>query len=129
MMRAGAVMLGLLASSSGVGARADAPSFAAHVLPLLKSRCLVCHMPGAESGDLSLHPKVAYANLVEVRSSQGSWLRVAPGKPDESYLYLKVAGRHLEVGGNGERMPFNETPLTPAELDLLRRWIETGASP
>jgi mono/diheme cytochrome c family protein len=128
-MRAAAVMLVSLAAWSGVAACADAPSFAAHVLPLFKSRCLVCHMPGAESGELSLHPKVAYANLVGARATQGPWLRVAPGKPDESYLYLKVTGRHLGAGGSGERMPFNEAPLTTEQVNLLRRWIETGANP
>jgi hypothetical protein len=26
-------------------------------------------------------------------------------------------------------MPFNEAPLTTEQVDLLRRWIETGANP
>ena len=110
-------------------ARADAPSFAGQVLPLLKSRCLVCHMPGSEAGGMSLLPKTAYANLVGMKSTQSTLLLVAPGKPDESYLYLKITGRHLGAGGSGERMPFNETPLSTEDVELVRTWIESGARP
>ena len=110
-------------------ARADAPGFAGQILPLLKSRCLVCHMPGSEAGGMSLLPKTAYANLVGMKSTQSTLLLVAPGKPDESYLYLKITGRHLGAGGSGERMPFNETPLSAEDVELVRIWIESGARP
>jgi mono/diheme cytochrome c family protein len=119
----------ILLASVAVGARAGEPSFAGQVLPLLKSRCLVCHMPGGESGGLSLHPRSAYANLVGVRSTQSPLLRVSPGKPEESYLYLKLTGEHLRAGGTGERQPFDEAPLPDEDIDLVRRWIETGARP
>ena len=119
------VLLGLLESP----ARADEPAFASDVLPLLKSRCLVCHIPGGDSGGLSLHPKTAYDSLVDARSTQSPLMRVAPGKPDESYLFLKITGRHLAAGGSGERMPFNDTPLTPEEVERVRAWIEAGAKP
>ena len=126
-MRTGSLfmLLALLAAA----ARADVPDFAQQVLPLLKSRCLVCHMPGSEGGGMSLLPKTAYANLVGMKSTQSTLLRVAPGKPDESYVYLKITGRHLAVDGSGERMPFNETPLSAGDVELVRRWIESGARP
>ena len=123
--------LGLFAllASFAVGVRADETTFTGQVLPLLKSRCLVCHMPGAESGGLSLHPRSAYENLVGARSTESPLLRVSPGKPDESYLLLKLTGEHLRAGGTGERMPFGEAPLAPEDIDLVRRWIENGAAP
>jgi hypothetical protein len=123
--------LSLFSLLAGVatGARADEPSFAGQVLPLLKSRCLVCHMPGVESGGLSLHPKSAYGNLVGVKSTDSTLLRVAPGKPDESYLFLKLTGEHQRAGGTGERMPFGEAPLPAGDIELVRTWIETGAKP
>ena len=123
--------LSLLSLLTGVaaGARSDEPTFAGEVLPLLKSRCLVCHLPGSESGGLSLHPKSAYASLVGAQSTGSRLLRVSPGRPDESYLYLKLTGEHLRDGGTGERMPFGEVPLPGADIELVRRWIEAGARP
>lgn len=117
-------LLALLTSS----AQANEPSFATQVLPLLKSRCLVCHMPGGDSGGLSLVPKTAYESLVNAKSTESALPHVTPGKPDESYLFLKITGRHLPAG-SGERMPFNDTPLTPEEIERVRAWIAAGAQP
>lgn len=119
----------ILLTSPAIGARADDLSFAGQILPLLKSRCLVCHIPGGESGGLSLHPTSAYENLVGVKSTQSPLPRVSPGKPEESYLFLKLTGEHLRAGGTGERQPFGEAPLSAEDIDLVRRWIATGAKP
>lgn len=110
-------------------ASANDVSFAADIVPLLKSRCVVCHLPGAEQAGLALHPKGGYANLVGVKSTQSPLVRVAPGKPDDSYLYRKLTNTQAQVGGNGERMPFGESSLTAAEIERVRRWIEDGAKP
>lgn len=108
---------------------ADEVSFTAEIVPLLKSRCVMCHLPGSEQAGLALHPKGGYANLVDVKSTQSPLPRVAPGKPEKSYLYRKLTGTHAQVGGSGERMPFGESSLTAAEIDRVRRWIEAGAKP
>ena len=53
---------------------------------------------------------------------------VAPGNPDESYLWLKL--QHTATEGKG--MPRTLTGvkiLRQAELDLYRRWIADGARP
>jgi hypothetical protein len=120
-----AVMLG----SFALNAIANDVSFKTDIVPLLKSRCVMCHLPGAEQAGLALHPKGGYANLVEVKSTQSPLLRVAPGKPDDSYLYRKITGTHAQVGGSGERMPFGESSLTADEVERVRRWIEGGAKP
>jgi hypothetical protein len=120
-----AVMLG----SFALNAIANDVSFKTDIVPLLKSRCVMCHLPGAEQAGLALHPKGGYANLVEVKSTQSPLLRVAPGKPDDSYLYRKITGTHSQVGGSGERMPFGESSLTADEVERVRRWIEGGAKP
>jgi len=109
--------------------QAEPVSFSSDIVPLLKSRCVMCHMPGAELGELALHPRGGHSNLVSVPSSQSTLMRVEPGQPEASYLYLKLVGNHSEVGGSGERMPFGESPLGDTELELIRRWIESGAEP
>jgi hypothetical protein len=120
-----AALLGALALDS----TASEVSFGADIVPLLKSRCVVCHLPGSEQGGLALHPKGGYANLVDVKSTQSGLVRVAPGKPDDSYLYRKLTGTHTQVGGAGERMPFGDASLTAEEIERVRRWIEGGAKP
>jgi uncharacterized membrane protein len=120
-----AVLLEMLAFT----AAADEVSFAADVAPLLKSRCVMCHLPGAAQGGLALHPKGAYANLVDVKSTESPLPRVSPGKPDDSYLYRKITGTQVQAGGSGERMPFGDAKLTAEEIERVRRWIEDGAKP
>ena len=118
-------IVGLL-TLAATAASADTVSFRADVLPLLTTRCVMCHVEGAAQGNLTLYPD-AWAQLVGVPSTQSPLKRVEPGAPDKSYLYLKVLGTHLEAGGSGLRMPFQQDPLSPAELELLRKWIEQGA--
>ena len=108
-------------------ALADGVSFQNDVLPVLTTRCVMCHMDGAEQAHLSLYPE-AWARLVGVPSTQSPLKRVEPGAPDKSYLYLKLIGTQEVAGGNGLRMPFQQDPLAPEELELLRKWIEQGAA-
>jgi hypothetical protein len=64
-------------------------------------------------------------NLVNVASAEVPGLmRVVPGDPEHSYLYLKVTGDPRIDGG---RMPPISDPLTPPDVELLRSWIEAGA--
>jgi hypothetical protein len=105
---------------------ADTVSFRDSVLPLLTERCVVCHVEGAEQGHLRLYPD-AWAQLVGVPSTQSPLMRIQPGKPEKSYLYLKLLGTQADAGGNGLRMPLQQDPLSAAELELLRKWIEQGA--
>jgi hypothetical protein len=124
-----ALWLAALLGSLAVDSAADEVSFAADIVPLFKSRCVVCHLPGSEQGGLSLHPKGGYANLVDVKSTQSRLLRVSPGKPGDSYLYRKLSGTQAQVGGTGERMPFGDASLSAEEIERVRRWIESGAKP
>ena len=101
-------------------------SFQNDLMPLLNERCVMCHLDGAEQAGFRLYPD-AWSHLVGAGSTQSPLKRVEPGKPEQSYLYRKLAGTHLEAGGTGARMPFQQDPLDSAYLDLLRQWIEQGA--
>jgi hypothetical protein len=80
--------------------------------------------PSAPRG-LRLDSANSYANLVNVASSEvPSLLRVKPGDDANSYLVQKIEGT-AAVGG---RMPLNSTPLSAANINLIRRWIAEGAS-
>ena len=79
-----------------------------------------CHggsaWPGLSAGE-------AYGSIVGVESTQGLPL-VYPGRPDSSYLYLKLLPDAPISGG---RMPLGGPYLDPATLEIVRAWIEGGA--
>lgn len=106
---------------------AEPVSFAKDIVPVLKTRCVMCHLTGQEPGNMKLAPKAAYATLVGVKATETALNRVEPGKPDESYLVRKLEGTHVAAGGTGERMPTGGAPLPPEQMAAIRAWIEQGA--
>jgi hypothetical protein len=77
----------------------------------LQSRCLRCHSGARPKGDLDLTTR---AGLLE--GGVGGVL-IVPGKATDSRLFEYV---------HEKKMPPKQ-PLTLAEIDLLRRWIDAGA--
>jgi hypothetical protein len=107
-----------------------------------------CHsptgsLPVAEGGtgnllDFSLDAAAVYAELLGDGSGQpavnidgdagGVVLRIAPGSPDASLLYIKVAMVGTSDPRYGKAMPPTALPC-PAVVDTLRAWIDDGAAP
>lgn len=103
-----------------------ATSFKNYIQPILDAHCVACHLTGAAQAELNLEEGLAYPALVRQRSQQTSLQRVAPGKPDESYLVHKLEGSHIKAGGQGTQMP----PLSRLNNELIariRQWILDGA--
>ncbi|MEM9378566.1 MAG: DUF1553 domain-containing protein, partial [Planctomycetota bacterium] len=99
----------------------DAPvDFAADVRPLLSDRCFTCHGPGTAepAGGLRL-------DLADEAVDPDGFSAIVPGDVDASELV-----RRLSHGDPERRMPpaRSKLELTEAEKDLLRRWIDQGAS-
>ena len=107
-------------------AQAGSISFEKDVLPILNNYCVMCHLPGAEQGGLSLYPD-ARSQLVDVQSQQSPLMRIAPGSPDTSYFYIKLIESGESVGGSGAQMPFQQSPLDQGKIETIRLWIEQGA--
>lgn len=107
------------------------------VLPIFKEQCEQCHSPGGagySTGRLSLTSDSAYANLVNkpawVQTVAKGWLRVKPGMPDSSILFLKIsmASPKLPDGkAYGAGMPLYKPALPAASVELIRKWIADGA--
>ncbi len=117
-----------LAAAPAALAQTPEISFKADIAPVLKVRCATCHLTGKEAGNLALHPRAAYDTLVGVAASENARLsRVVPGKPEASYLLMKLDGTHLDNGGSGTRMPMGAPPLDPATRKRIRDWIVQGA--
>lgn len=71
----------------------------------------------------------SYDSMVDKPSPSVPSLKlVAPGDPDNSYLWLKLTGEFSDVGGIGTPMPQGYT-LDQADLDLIEAWIVQGALP
>jgi hypothetical protein len=102
-------------------------SFKRDVLPILQENCVMCHQDSLPMGALDLMPRIAYAALVGVRSSEIKMLRVAPGNPEQSYLFHKIAGSNALIGGNGNSMPLGQPPLSKEDVGIVGRWIAQGA--
>lgn len=105
---------------------AERVNFEEQVQPIFAKHCVVCHLAGGAQGELALHPD-GWSATVNVESRQSSLRLVEPGKPDASYLYLKLTGEHRAAGGSGETMPSPQVPLSRDEIDTIRAWIAQGA--
>jgi len=97
--------------------RAEGPSFAREVQPLLAKRCYACHGPDIAEGGLSLHE---YAGATaELDSGE---FAIVPGQSKQSVLLARITSTDPD-----ERMPPEGEPLTPEEVTILKQWIQSGA--
>lgn len=90
-------------------AQAAPPTFHRDVAPILWQRCAACHRPG-EVGPFAL---LRYADV---------------RKRSEQILERVEAGAMPPWAPTGESLPFqDDRRLSPAEKDVLRRWVAAGA--
>ncbi|MCA9668543.1 MAG: hypothetical protein KC503_23285 [Myxococcales bacterium] len=101
--------------------------FHREIQPILDQRCVVCHLVKAPQEKLVLEDSHTPASLVGVPSKQSPLRLVEPGKPDKSYLLLKLRGEHLARGGKGKRMPL-DAKLPAEQLERIARWIRSLGS-
>lgn len=106
--------LGPAGVSAQDGAKVD---FGRDVKPILARRCFACHGPDKAEAGLS------FAEKESVFAELESGLRaVVPAKIEESELLRRVSAED-----EAERMPPEGKPLSPGEIETLRRWVEKGA--
>jgi cytochrome c553 len=104
-----------------------APTFSQIQAQILTPSCVSCHTDDARApaGTMNLRPGSAHASLVGVASSgKPGAVRVIAGNPSGSYLVQKLEGAADIVG---LRMPRNATPLSDAQVAMIRQWIQAGA--
>jgi hypothetical protein len=104
----------------------DALSFDTHVWPIIDANCS-CHKSNTPSGGLDMRALAAYASLVDTPSVHDpNTLRVAPGMPDQSFLFQKLTDTHAANLGNS-MPPSGALPQT--NIDIIEQWIADGAEP
>jgi len=89
--------------------------FERQVQPIIADHCLECHSQDKRKGGLSL---ATYADALD-GGRNGPAIR--PGNGARSLLIHRI------TGAVEPQMPKDKDPLTPAQLALVRRWIDQGA--
>lgn len=92
------------------------------VRPILSDRCYLCHGPddGQRKAGLRLDQRAS-----AIKPAESGEIAIKPGSPDDSELLRRLVSTEPEY-----RMPpakSNKKPLTAAEVDVFRRWIDQGA--
>lgn len=92
-------------------------NFSREVKPILARRCFACHGPDSGEGGLRLDGREhALAEL------DSGLLAIVPEDAESSELIARITAEDESL-----RMPPEGKPLTAAEVDVLRRWIDEGA--
>ncbi len=93
------------------------------VRPILSDNCFRCHGNDEKARMAGLRLDQAESAYAP-RSGQQERFAIVPGRPDESELIRRVTAPTV-----ARRMPpaVTNKVLTPAQVEILRRWIEQGA--
>ncbi len=112
-------LLLLAASSVAVlSARAADPiDFVKDIKPILEQNCIKCHGPDKQKGRLRFDSKEAALK----GGSDGEV--IIPGDAQKSEVYRRIT----LPPGSDDIMPSKGEPLTKAQTDRIRNWINAGA--
>jgi mono/diheme cytochrome c family protein len=92
-------------------APAATPDFQKNILPIFEEKCIRCHGGKRRGGKLDMR------SLEALHTGGDTGPALKPGNARKSLL--------IELIHYKEMPPKKETPVvTPAELDLLRQWID-----
>jgi mono/diheme cytochrome c family protein len=103
----------------GARARADVKvDFKKDIEPILQQDCIKCHGPEKQKGELRLDSKAA------AMKGGKDGVVITAGQADKSDLYRRVS----LPAGSDDIMPSKGDPLTKAQTDLIKDWINQGAT-
>ena len=95
-------------------------SFSGEVQPILKQRCLECHVPGQIGYEKSGFDVRSYDSLI--KGGKFGPL-VKPGDAFTSAFNMLVENRaHPSI-----RMPYGREKLSDREIEILKVWVNEGA--
>jgi len=115
MVAAGIAALFLLSASPCAAQSGGAIQFQRDIAPIFQQACGKCHTGDSVMGKLRLDSQTAILRGGE------SGPAVVPGNSGESLLVKRILGLT-----DGPRMPMGGEPLPPAQVQLIRKWIDQG---
>src|SRR6516165_4554183 len=89
----------------------EAPRFESDVLPIFQGKCLACHGENVKQKGLDLRTRDSLLRGGESAPA------IVPGSAKESLLFQKIFSGAMPLGGS---------KLSSQEIDLIRRWIDSG---
>jgi len=100
--------------------RGEPISFNRDVLPILSDKCFHCHGPDSAKRKAGLR----FDHEVDAKKKRDGHSAIVDGKPAESELIRRIFSKDAE-----EKMPPPKSgrELSPAQTEVLRRWIAEGA--
>ncbi len=96
----------------------DAVSYYKQVRPIFQAHCQGCHQPAKSGGGYVM---TSFDRLLA--GGESKLTAVVGKKPGESNLIEMIT----PVDGKAE-MPKDQTPLSKAEIEVVRKWVEQGAA-
>ncbi|TXE02674.1 DUF1553 domain-containing protein [Algoriphagus aquimarinus] len=91
--------------------------FSTQIKPILNKNCISCHGGVKKNGGFSvLFEEEAFAD------TKSGHPAIIPGDPNGSELIKRLTATDPEV-----RMPYERSPLSEEEINLLKTWIKQGA--
>lgn len=99
-------------------ALADPVSFKKDIAPVLLNNCLACHGPKKAEGGYRID---SYERLTKAGDSGA--VGFLAKKPEDSEAF-----RRISTGDAKERMPLDGDPLPPAQVALIKQWLDEGAT-
>jgi len=99
-------------------------SYNRDIRPILSDKCFTCHGPDANKRKVGLRLDLPAGAFAELQKSKGQYA-IVPGSPEKSELIRRIESNDPKI-----LMPLPEShlqKLTPAEIELFRKWIKEGA--
>lgn len=123
------LVLGLFTGcDSGSPAEPDGPSLVEVQAQVFTPSCGGCHSGDSPAAGLDLAAGRSYEQTVDVPSVQvPELLRVQPGRPSDSYLFIKITGDDRMASGTFQ-MPIGGE-LSNDQIRMVEEWIAGGAKP
>ncbi|MGO9463598.1 MAG: c-type cytochrome domain-containing protein [Isosphaeraceae bacterium] len=103
------------------GDEASTPTYERDIKPILAKRCTVCHS-SSKKDDLDLSGGLALDTIEGALAGTKRHKVVVPRRADESELLRRLTDPDVD-----RRMPLEDKPLSVAQQELFRRWIDAGA--
>jgi WD40 repeat protein len=99
-------------------AEAEKISYYQQIRPILQAKCHGCHQPAKAKGNLVM---TALPKLLQGGSDGPG---IVAGDLEKSHLYKRITLPQ----DHDEAMPLDDAPLAATEIQLIKRWIESGAA-